>query len=85
MTRIHLLLTSNNEHNQEFKDVPIIGFRSAKSLNYILVRAKIPLVKKKVGTVLVKDLDVKFANILHPLEFLYHLLQKAHMRLDQKI
>ena len=48
MTRIHLLLTPDNEHNKVFRDVPIIGFRKAKSLKDILVRAKIPQIKNKV-------------------------------------
>ena len=47
MTRIHLLLTPDNEHNKVFRDVPIIGFRRAKSLKDILVRAKIPQIKNK--------------------------------------
>ena len=47
MTRIHLLLTPDNEHNNVFRDVPIIGFRRAKSLKDILVRAKIPQIKNK--------------------------------------
>ena len=41
--------------------------------------------KLKVGTAFVKDLDVKFPNILYPLEILHHLLENAHMKLDQKI
>ena len=63
MTGIHLLLTPDNEHNKVYRDVPIIGFRRAKSL---------------------KDCK-RFANILYLLEILHHLLQDAHMRLDQKI
>ena len=47
MTRIHLLLTPDNEHNNVFRDVPIIGFRRAKSLKDILGRAKIPQIKCK--------------------------------------
>ena len=30
MTRIHLLLTPDNEHDKVFRDVLIIGFRRAK-------------------------------------------------------
>ena len=41
MTRIHLLLTPNSEHNKVFRGVPIIGFRRYKSLKDSLVRAKI--------------------------------------------
>ena len=47
MTRIHLLLTPDNEHNQVFRDITIIGFRRAKSLKDILVRAKIPQIINK--------------------------------------
>ena len=79
MTKIHLLLTPDNEHNKVFRDVPIIGIRRAK--NYPC-EGKL---KTKFGAVLVKDLDVKFVNILYPLEILHHLLQNTHMRLDQKI
>ena len=69
MTRIHILLTTYKEHSKVLRDAPIIS----KNL------------KTKVGAVLVKDPDVKLANILHLLEILHHLLQNAHMRLDQKI
>ena len=47
MTRISLLLTPDNEHNKVLRDVPIIGFRRAKSLKDILVRAKTPQIKNK--------------------------------------
>ena len=70
MTRIHLLLKPDNEHNKVFRDVPIIGSRRAKSLKDILVKAKVPQIKSKGGFSLLKDLDVKFANILYQLEIL---------------
>ena len=47
ITRIHLLLTPDNEHNKVFKDVPIIRFRRANSLKDILVRTKVPQIKNK--------------------------------------
>ena len=47
MTRIHLLLTPDNEHNKLFRDVPITDFLRAKSLKDILVRVKIPQIKNK--------------------------------------
>ena len=47
MTRIHLLLTPDNEHNKVFRDVPIIGFRRAKSLKDILVRANVAQIKSQ--------------------------------------
>ena len=46
-TRIHLLLKSDNEHNKEFRDAPIIVFRREKSLKDILVRTKISHFKNK--------------------------------------
>ena len=58
MTRIHLLLTPDNEHNKVLRDVPIIGFCRTKSLKDILVRAKISQIKNKDGAVLVKERDV---------------------------
>ena len=85
MIRIHLLLTPDNKHNKVFRDVPIIGLRRAKRLKDILVRTKVPQIKTKFGATLVKDLDMKFANILYLLEILPYLLQNAHMRFDQKI
>ena len=84
MTRIHLLLKTNHERNKFFRKVPITGFRRAKSLKDILVRAKIHQIKKMVGGALLQGL-LKFANILNLLQILHHLLQNAHMRLDQKI
>ena len=47
MTRIHILLTPDKEHSKVLRDVPIIGFRRAKSLKDILVRTKIPELKNK--------------------------------------
>ena len=47
MTKIHLLLTPDNEHNKVFRDVPIIGLRRAKSLKDKVVRAKVPQIKNK--------------------------------------
>ena len=42
MSFLHLLLTPDQEHQKVFHKVPIIGFRRAKSLKDILVRAKVP-------------------------------------------
>ena len=47
MTRIHLLLALDNEHNKVFRDVAIIGFRRAKTLKDIRVRVKISEIKNK--------------------------------------
>ena len=49
MSFLHLLLAPDQEHQQVFYKVPIIGFRRAKSLKDILVRAKVPPVLKNEG------------------------------------
>ena len=49
MSFLHLLLIPDQEHQQAFHKVPIIGFRRAKSLKDILVRAKVPSVQKNAG------------------------------------
>ena len=49
LSEIHLLLTPDREHGKVFEKVPIIGFRRAKSLKDILVRAKVAPLEKKKG------------------------------------
>ena len=49
MSFLHLLLTSNQEHQKVFHKVSIIGFRRAKSLKDILVRAKVPPLQENEG------------------------------------
>ena len=49
MSFLHVLLTPDREHQQTFHKVPIIGFRRAKGLKDILVRAKVPPVLKNEG------------------------------------
>ena len=39
---LHLLLTVGQAHGRVFSDVPIIGFKKAKSLKDHLVRAALP-------------------------------------------
>lgn len=41
LTKIHLILTPNKEHQKVFSNVPILGFKKGKSLRDILVRAKV--------------------------------------------
>ena len=50
MSFLYLLLTPDQEHQQLFHKVPIIGFRRAKSLKDILVKAKVPPVLKNEGS-----------------------------------
>ena len=45
-----LLLTPDQEQQQVFDKIPIIGFRRAKCLKDILVRAKVPPVLKNEGS-----------------------------------
>ena len=49
MSFLHFLLTPDQEHQKVFHEVPIIGFRRAKSLKEILVRANVPPVKRNGG------------------------------------
>ena len=46
---IHLLLTPDREHVDVFSQIPIVGFRRAKSLKDILVRAKLPQKDNETG------------------------------------
>ena len=50
LSEIHLLLTPDREHGKVFENIPIVGFRRAKSLKNILVRAKVAPVEKKKGS-----------------------------------
>ena len=49
MSRIHLLLTADEEHQKGFSKFSIIGFPRMKSLKDILLGAKTPLVKENSG------------------------------------
>ena len=42
LTKTHILLTPNEEHRNTFGSIPVVGFKRAKSLKDILVRAKLP-------------------------------------------
>ena len=46
---LHLLLTPDPEHQKVFHKVLIVGFTRANSLKDILVRAKVPPLKKNEG------------------------------------
>ena len=61
----HLLRKSGQEHQKVFHKAPIIGFRRAKSLKYILVRTKVhPVQKSRWFVDHVKNGDVKFVSTL---------------------
>ena len=49
LSEAHLLLTPDNEHRKVFGSVPVIGFKRAKSLKDILVRAKLPPIHQDQG------------------------------------
>ena len=49
LSEIHLLLTPDREHGKVFEKVRIIGFRRAKSLKVILVRAMLSPLEKEKG------------------------------------
>ena len=49
LSEIHLLLTPDREHGKVFEEMTIIGFKRAKRLEYILVRAKVAPPEKEKG------------------------------------
>ena len=82
LSEIHLLSTPDREHGKVFEKVPIVGFRRAKSLNYILVRAKVaPLEKKKRKGVAdhPEVLGAKYANMLLLLKHLELSVHKENI------
>ena len=51
LSRIHLLLTPNEEHGSVFPGVPLVGFKRGRSLKDMLVRAKLPnIVRDESGS-----------------------------------
>ena len=85
MTRIHLLLTPDNEYSKMLGDVNIIGFCRGKNWRISSGEQKYLKLKTRVGVALAKDLDVKFANMFYHLGILHHFVKNAHMSLDQRI
>ena len=49
LRNIHILLTPDSEHRRVFQSIPVIGFKRARSLKDILVRAKLPEETSKAG------------------------------------
>ena len=47
LSETYLLLTPDREHGKVFERISIVGFRRAKSLKDILVRAKVAHLEKK--------------------------------------
>ena len=63
MPFLHLLLTPDQEHQKIFHQVPIFGFRRAKSSKDMLLRAEVPQLQKIKGFCgPCKNRDVKFAR-----------------------
>ena len=50
LSEIHWLLTPDREHGKVFGRIDIVGFRRAKSLKYVFVRAKVASLEKKKGS-----------------------------------
>ena len=62
LSNINLLLTPDAHHQKGFPEVPIVGFKRGKNLKDLLVRAKVPVEKKKMGNlVVVRENAAKFA------------------------
>ena len=47
LSNINLLLTPDAQHRKVFPEVSNVGFKSGKSIKDLLVRAKVPMLKKK--------------------------------------
>ena len=83
LSEIHLLLTLDREHGKVFEHVPIIGFRRAKGLKDILVRAKVaPLEKKKGCSDHAEVLGAKYANMFLLLKHLDLSVHKENIALS---
>ena len=65
LSETHLLLTPDREHGKVFEKIPIVGFRRAKSLKDIFVRAKVaPIENKKALVDHGEVLGAIYANML---------------------
>ena len=49
LDNVHLLLTPEKNHRDVFQEIPLVGFRNAKSLKDYLVRAKLPKENVSLG------------------------------------
>ena len=49
LSNINLSLTPDAQHRKVFPEVPIVGFKRGKSLEDLLVRAKVPVEKETHG------------------------------------
>ena len=59
LQNIQILLTPNEEHRNVFSDTPVVGFKRGRSLQDILVRAKLPEEKQESGSAKCKTLGKK--------------------------
>ena len=50
LSEIHLQISPGREHGKVFENIPIVGFRRAKSLKNLIVRAKVAPIEKKKGS-----------------------------------
>ena len=83
LSEINLLLTRDREHGKVFERIPVVGFRRAKSVKDILVRAKVaPLEKKKALADHVEVLGAKYASMLLLLKPLDLLMLKENIALS---
>ena len=83
LSEINLLLTRDREHGKVFERIPVVGFRRAKSVKDILVRAKVaPLEKKKTLADHVEVLGAKYASMLLLLKPLDLLILKENIALS---
>ena len=64
LENIHLLLAPDGKHREVFEEIPMVGFRNAKSLKDFLVRAKLPKENVTLGCFKCKKCNCQICNIL---------------------
>ena len=64
LENIHWLLTPDRNHRDVFQEIPLVGFRNAKSLKDYLVRAKLPKENISLGCFHCKKNNCEICNLL---------------------
>ena len=64
LDNVHLLLTTDKNHRDVFQEIPLIGFRNAKSLKDYLIRAKLPKENVSLGCFHCKKTNCEICNLI---------------------
>ena len=64
LENVHLLLTPDGKHRDVFQEIPLVGFRNAKSLKDFLVRAKLPKETVTFGCFKCNKCNCQICNLL---------------------